>query len=95
MFDGASVKHLQHAHSNHCPLLLQLEERTELRCCKRPFRFPTSWMLHDDFKYLVEKEWRWKGDLPKTLKYLAEKLQAWNHDTFRSIFKKREEVSLD
>lgn len=65
------MKHLQHAHSDHCPLLLQLEDETEVRGQERPFRFHASWMLHGDFKDLAEKEWRCEGNLQKTLKRLA------------------------
>lgn len=35
----ATITHLPHSHSNHCPLLLRLEESKRKRMGDRPFRF--------------------------------------------------------
>lgn len=88
------MKHLQLAHSDHCPLLLQIKEGREPKAGVRPFRFHASWMLHADFKSLVEREWNWEGDLSQTPKSFPEKLQAWNHDTFGNIFRRKKRNQL-
>lgn len=64
---------------------------------KRPFRFHASWMLHGDFRGLLEREWKWEGNLSQTLKSFSEKLQAWNKDTFGNILrmKKRNQLRLE
>lgn len=38
---------------------------------------------------MVDKEWEWKGSLPQSLKEFQTKLEAWNHDTFGNIFRRK------
>lgn len=86
LFLEAKVRHLAHKHSNHCPLLLQMEDVEKIRMGVRPFRFHTSWLTHRDFCGLVDREWRWEGCLSKSLKSFGVKLQAWNEHVFGNIF---------
>lgn len=89
LYPAAMVRHLPHAHSDHCPLLVELEE-DETRCLgRRQFRFEAAWSLHEGFDALLKEEWRVDADLPLALKELAVKLRAWNRDTFGNIFKRK------
>lgn len=87
LFQETSIRHLPH--SDHCPLLLCLESQDGTRLGDRPFRFLASWMTHSSFFPWMEQQWHWEGDLMSTLKSFKEKLIAWNHDTFGSIFKRK------
>lgn len=94
LFNEASVKHLQYSHSDHCPLLVQLERETKPKLGERPFRFHTSWTLHRDFKGLLERERKWEGNWPQTLTSFYEKPQTWNMDTFGNKFKRKKRNQL-
>lgn len=52
-FPTASVVHLPHSYSDHCPLLLQTSPPQSIGLGKHPFRFVAAWMDHDDFKRVV------------------------------------------
>lgn len=89
LFPATKVRHLAHAHSDHCSLLLQLYNTEVSRMGERPFRFHATWLLHRDFSGVVERERKYDGNLPKTLRSFSEKLQAWNRQTFGNIFRKK------
>ncbi|PKI44474.1 hypothetical protein CRG98_035148 [Punica granatum] len=56
LFPEASVHHLPHIHSDHCPLLLKLNPAMETTP-NRPFRFESKWLSHIGFKKLVLQSW--------------------------------------
>lgn len=74
LFPAASVKHLTHSHSDHCPLLVELEERKGVRFGSRPFRFEAAWILHEEFEIWFKNEWSPSPNLTATLKNLTVKL---------------------
>jgi hypothetical protein len=53
-FPLASVSHEEVATSNHCALLLQLEEGMTARPCKPTFIYETMWDRHEGLKPTVE-----------------------------------------
>ncbi|WJX67033.1 hypothetical protein P8452_51532 [Trifolium repens] len=75
--------------SDHCPLVLRYN------CVDwgpRPFRFKNHWLLHGDFKNVVEASWRsnslsgWMGFILKEkLKGLKVALKAWNKQVYGVI----------
>lgn len=71
MFPSAVVRHLTHAHSDHCPVLVDLDGDERLPLGERQFKFLAAWFLHDDFQSLLKREWRLEGDLMQALKQLA------------------------
>lgn len=85
----ARVKHLPHSHSDHCPLLLELEEEKLKGLGLRPFRFEAAWMTSPDFERVLTDEWQGEEALPTALKELAIKLHAWNATTFGNIFRRK------
>lgn len=94
LFPAALVKHLAHSHSDHCLLLLELEDRSETRLVRRFFRFEASRILHEEFETWLKGEWMGNVQLPTMLKDLTSKLKAWNQDTFGNIFKRRRRNEL-
>lgn len=89
LFPMAFVKHLTHSYSNHCPLLLELEEGREERLGARPFRFEAAWLLHKGFEAWLKREWLADTKLTAALKDLTVKLRTWNQDTFSNIFRRK------
>lgn len=49
----AVVKHLPKTRSDHCPILLDLNEGFIANSGRRPFKFEAAWQLHDGFKELL------------------------------------------
>lgn len=91
-FPAALVRHLTHAHSDHCPILVELDGEKPDRLGERQFKFQAAWLLHADFMSMLRREWSWGGDLTHSMKCLAEKLNAWNRDTFGNIFWKKRKL---
>lgn len=83
---------LSHAYSDHCPIVLDLHGGSGNRTGERPFIFLASWLLHEKFFQLMEREWEWNRDLTCSLKCFTKKLLAWNLDTFENIFKHKRKV---
>jgi hypothetical protein len=72
--------------SDHCPLILK-SSVVEVR--PKPFRFCNHWLLHKDFKEVVEEFWRslkvegWMGYvLKEKLKFLKTRIKDWNRLEF-------------
>lgn len=89
LFPEASVRHLPHTHSDHCPVLLRLEESEEPRLGSRPFKFQNAWLTHPDFLQWMSREWSCDGNLTSSLKDFSTKLVSWNRVTFGHIFKRK------
>lgn len=96
LFPSARVRHMLHGHSDHCSLLLELEEGRTPNLGLRPFRFKATWMTDPEFEAMMKKAWNGEVSLPHALKDLSVKLRAWNADTFGNIFrrKRRNELRL-
>lgn len=77
---------MTHAHSDHCPILVELHGEELADLGEKPFKFQAAWLLHGEFQNMLRRNWQWSGDLTCLLKCLAEKLRAWNRDTFVNIF---------
>lgn len=56
-FQMASIKHLTHSYSDHCPLLLQINPGLGKRLGDRPFRFHAMWLRHKDFIRWMKDNW--------------------------------------
>ena len=48
IYPDARVTHLTQCHSNHCPVLLEMQPRAHYGRI-RPFRFQTGWLLDPTF----------------------------------------------
>lgn len=45
-FPLATVRHLCHSHSDHCPVLVEVAGMKTRRLGARPFRFQAAWLIH-------------------------------------------------
>lgn len=88
-FPAAGVKHLSHLHSDHCPLLLYLDQGKARRMDERPFRFEAMWLRHKGFANWMKKEWKKDERLMAALKEFKLKLEAWNRITFGNVFQRK------
>ena len=52
----AEVHHLPRTKSDHCPILVQIEERNRMRFNK-PFQFHMAWLTHEGFSDMVIQNW--------------------------------------
>lgn len=93
-FPMASVKHLTHSYSDHCPLLLQLNPGLGERLGPRPFRFLAMLLSHKEFSRWFSEQWSCEEDLTKSLNDIKMKLQEWNKNTFGNVFKKKRRNAL-
>ncbi|PKU79588.1 hypothetical protein MA16_Dca000934 [Dendrobium catenatum] len=54
-FPNAVIKHLQRVSSDHCPVLIQMEEIT--RNFKNDFRFKNLWCSYEAANGIIKKSW--------------------------------------
>lgn len=96
-FPMASVKHLTHSYSDHCPILLQLNPGFGEKLGPMPFRFKAMWLTHREFPRWLCAHWNGGNNLTEALSELKFKLQEWNKRTFGNVFqrKKRNTLRLD
>lgn len=80
-----SVQHLYRLKSDHRPILVSFGVKT-LRGEQRPFRFIASWLLHLEFKDLVNTHWGRDRGLALNLKQLTLVLKNWNKEVYEIIF---------
>lgn len=73
LFPEAWVEHLPHVYSDHCPILLHLDNREEVQLRRRPFRFQAAWFLHKNFIEFLQNNWQGESDIHATLRGFAEK----------------------
>ena len=52
LYPETCVKHLERAHSDHCPIILSLRNYTRYQL-PRPFRFQPMWLSHPTFPKVV------------------------------------------
>ena len=56
LYPEAQVVHLTRCHSDHCPILLEMQLITNIGR-KRPFRFQTCWLSKPSFPPIVSRAW--------------------------------------
>lgn len=86
-FQDSSVLYLPRAHSDHCPIILNLANVTT-----RPsstFWFETMWISHPGFAPLIDNIWSDKDDYLLTLTQFTSAVKSWNHTCFGNIFRKK------
>ncbi|KAA3469160.1 reverse transcriptase [Gossypium australe] len=77
MFPEASIHHLVHSFSDHCPLLVTTKRDDNWRIGKT-FKFEAWWVLEDSFDDEVKFIWEMStGDLLQKLESLKKGLERW------------------
>ncbi|GKV15349.1 hypothetical protein SLEP1_g26146 [Rubroshorea leprosula] len=91
-FPEASVFHLPRVHSDHNPLLLDLEP-FKPSFGKRPFRLEKFWMDHPEFQNLVQDCWGIEdNNTSQCLETMMKKAKLWSRTTFGSLFKRKKQI---
>ena len=85
MSPEAKVTHLTRCHSDHCPVLLEMQLRCHVGKV-RPFRFQTAWLLDPTFPPLVHQAWESNNNLEAAISCFTLKAREWNKNQFGNIF---------
>lgn len=92
MFPNYSLSHLPRLTSDHCPILLNLEQNVRATGPK-PFRFEPMWILDKHFLDIVDQAW------PKYTLLISEKLDVTrdvlidlNHSTFGNVYIRKRHI---
>ena len=88
-FPEAFVRNLPHAHSDHCPVLVTLENNIVANHHAKPFRFEAAWQTHSSFSQVLRTSWNNSLELHSNLHNVQIVLQHWNSETFGNIFKRK------
>ncbi|OMO80258.1 Endonuclease/exonuclease/phosphatase [Corchorus olitorius] len=95
-FCDAGLENLPIIVSDHSPMVLKLDRKSEFR--KRPYRFEIMWTLHPGCKETIATAWNqnFNGSSPfkltRKLKAVREKLKVWNKAVFGNLHKRKVEV---
>ncbi|XP_071678431.1 uncharacterized protein [Lolium perenne] len=86
----AALQHLTAVASDHSAILLRFEPILEPPLQAKLFRYEAMWETHQDFKPLMDREWRLDTctsmhGLERKLKGLSQSLSDWGRDTFGSV----------
>ena len=85
----ALVKHLTRINSDHCPLLLSLDNPPS-GLGDRPFRFQPIWLSHDGFPPIVRDAWDGnQHNVTEAISTFTRKAKSWNRKEFGNIFWKK------
>ncbi|GLT63476.1 hypothetical protein SLA2020_360390 [Shorea laevis] len=92
MFPEASLLHLPRVYSDHCPILLCLDQPYP-SLNRRPFRLEKFWLEHESFKDLVASSWT-SSDLTIAECSVAFQniVKLWSKTTFDNLHKKKKEL---
>jgi len=95
IYPNASVNHLPHFSSDHCPILINLLPPDVRR--RRHFMFENHWVDHPQYHSVFQEPWRGgnrsnSGSFWSKLTHTKKKLTSWNDKTFREIPKKVKHV---
>ena len=91
MYPEAKVVHLTSCHSDHCPVLLDLQPRI-ITNRKRPFKFQTCWLSDPSFPNLVSQAWRNYPMLTDTIDCFTKEAEKWNRSQFGNVFVRKKNI---
>ena len=91
LFPNAKVIHLTRCHSDHCPVLLDMQPRPFVGR-KRPFRFQSCWLSDPSFPRVVSQAWHPNSSLIEAVKVFTEDAAKWNRLNFGNIFFKKKSI---
>ncbi|XP_050280328.1 uncharacterized protein LOC126721320 [Quercus robur] len=91
LYSEARVVHFTRCHSDHCPILLEMQLRTILGEI-RPFRFQTSWLLEPSFPFVVTHARRDSPTLGDAVNRFTQAAIRWNGSHFGNIFTRKKNL---
>ncbi|GKV18359.1 hypothetical protein SLEP1_g28755 [Rubroshorea leprosula] len=91
-FPEATVYHLPRVHSDHNPVLLNLDLGHPL-IGKHPFRMEKFWVDHPKFQCLVRDTWNFAdATTVQCVSSTMQKAKVWSRVTFGNLFKRKKEI---
>ncbi|XP_074271496.1 uncharacterized protein LOC141595430 [Silene latifolia] len=92
IFEEAMVHHLPAIQSDHCPIQISSNGFAPINTVRRPFRFQSCWLTHENFQELLDNNWPSTSNFLSRLPGLSQKLQNWNSELFGDIFKRKNKL---
>ena len=77
MYPEAKVVRLTRCHSDHCPVLLDMQSRVVVNR-KKPFKFQTCWLFDPTFPNIVSQAWRHYPMLADAIESFTKEVEKWN-----------------
>ena len=91
LFPEAKVVHLTRCHSDHCPVLLEMQPRAMNRRV-RPFKFQSCWLSDASFSKVVTQAWRHYTRLVDATETFTKEAKVWNKTQFGNIFSRKKNI---
>ena len=91
LFPDSKVVHLTRCHSDHCPILPNMQPRTPIGR-KTLFRFQSCWLSDPSFPNVVSQAWHPNPSLVEADKVFTEDAANWNRLSFGNIFEKKKNI---
>ena len=91
MFPEAKVVHLTRCHSYHCPVLLDMQPRSNANR-KKPFKFQTCWLSDPTFPNIVSQAWRHYPILADAIASFTKEAEKWNKTQFGNVFARKNNI---
>lgn len=95
-FPDYSIKHLLYTFSDHCPILIQLDnlEKRATQTKRNYFRFNADWVLEEHFDEQIQSGWRDElVSLPRKLEGLGKHLRERAIETRTKRAKRKKELT--
>ena len=83
--------HLTRCHSDHCPVLLEMQPRAINRRV-RPFKFQSCWLSDASFPKVVTQAWRHCNRLVDAIEIFTKEAKVWNKTQFGNIFSRKKNI---
>ncbi|XP_050273319.1 uncharacterized protein LOC126716553 [Quercus robur] len=91
MYPEARVAHLTRCHSDHCPILLELQPRSQENR-RKLFKFQTCWLSNSNFPFVVTQAWSHSSGLAQAIELFTNKAIRWNKEHFGNIFFRKKTI---
>lgn len=88
MYPDAKITHLTRCHSDHCPVLLEVQPGTQ-NMRSRLFHFQTGWLLDPSFFPIVHQAWESNNRLVNAINCFTKKAKEWNKNQFGNFFTRK------
>ena len=93
MYPDAKITHLTQFHLDHCPVLLEVQPRTQ-NGRSRSFLFQMGWLLDPSFLSIVHQVWESNNRLVDAIIWFTQKAKEWNKNQFGNIFTRKKNLML-
>ncbi|XP_030963921.1 uncharacterized protein LOC115985091 [Quercus lobata] len=91
LYPEARVVHLTRCHSDHCPVLMEMQPRRGSGR-NRHFKFQTCWLSDPSFPNIVNQAWRHPVMLVDAINKFTEEATRWNRMQFGNVFNRKKNI---